>query len=412
MRIVDSLEQVRPRWLSNVSHRLAERTGVRESLLDELNRFFDLLQQAIDDRDPSRLEPLLLEWVEARTQSEVEARATSLGPLLEQILLGTFEVAGEILEAEEALNLTGALLPVFSHAFGFTSEKETELYVQFVSRELEEAKAALEQLDESKSDFIAIAAHELKTPLTLIEGYLAMLREQKPQLEQDPSAAVLLQGVDKGTGRLRDIVDDMIDVSMIDNRLLALHFQPVWVNRLLQVVKNEFTEIITQRGLVLEVRNFPGSAEMMFADEERLYQAFKNLISNAIKYTPDGGNITIDGRPLPGFLEITFSDTGIGIDPEDQNHIFEKFGRIGSPSLHSSGKTKFKGGGPGLGLPITKGIIEAHGGAIWVESPGYDEACYPGTTFHVLLPQRKEPPDDRGAQLFGPLVDELRSQKG
>jgi signal transduction histidine kinase len=412
MRIVDSLEQIRPRWLSNVSHRLAERTGVRESLLDELNRFFDLLLQAVEARDASRLDPLLGRWVQARTQSEVETRGTSLGPLLEQILLGSYEVSREILEAEEALHLTGALLPVFSHAFGFTSEKETELHVQFVSRELEEAKTALEHLDESKSDFIAIAAHELKTPLTLIEGYLAILREQKPQLDQDPSAALLLRGVDKGTGRLRDIVDDMIDVSMIDNRLLALHFQPVWINRLLQVVKNDFSQIVEKRGLILELSNFPGSAELMFADEERLYQAFKNLVSNAIKYTPDGGKITIDGRQLPGFLEITFHDTGIGIDPEDQNHIFEKFGRIGSPTLHSSGKTKFKGGGPGLGLPITKGIVEAHGGAIWVESPGYDEANYPGTTFHVLLPQRKEPPDDKGARLFGPLVEEFRAQKG
>ena len=115
------------------------------------------------------------------------------------------------------------------------------------------------------------------------------------------------------------------------------------------------------------------------------------MLTNAIKYTPDGGKISLDGRKLPGFIEVVIRDTGIGIDPEDQSIIFEKFTRLGNISLHSSGKTKFKGGGPGLGLHIAKGIIEAHGGAIWVESPGYDEETFPGSTFHILLPMLQRP---------------------
>jgi signal transduction histidine kinase len=141
--------------------------------------------------------------------------------------------------------------------------------------------------------------------------------------------------------------------------------------------------------------------ELLFADPERLYQALKNLVSNAVKYTPDGGTITIDGRMLPGFVEITVADTGIGISPEDQEIIFEKFGQLGDVSLHSSGKTKFKGGGPGLGLAITKGIIEAHDGSVWVESEGYDEIKCPGSIFHVLLPMRTQPSDPKLAKLFG-----------
>jgi signal transduction histidine kinase len=144
---------------------------------------------------------------------------------------------------------------------------------------------------------------------------------------------------------------------------------------------------------------------MMYGDAERLYQAFRNLVSNAIKFTPDGGIISIDGRKLPGFIEITVSDTGIGVSPDDQVHIFEKFRNLGNPQLHSSSKTKFKGGGPGLGLSIAKGIVEAHGGAIWVESEGYDEVKYPGSTFHVILPMRTEPPDEKIARLFRGLVD-------
>jgi signal transduction histidine kinase len=143
---------------------------------------------------------------------------------------------------------------------------------------------------------------------------------------------------------------------------------------------------------------------MFFGDPERLLQVFRNILTNAIKFTPDGGRIRIDGRMLPGFLEITCTDTGIGIDYDDQQVIFGKFGQLGSTSLHSSGKFKFKGGGPGLGLHIAKGIVEAHGGAIWVESPGYNERTCPGSTFHILIPMLREPPDVRTAKLFAPLV--------
>jgi len=171
------------------------------------------------------------------------------------------------------------------------------------------------------------------------------------------------------------------------------------------VIAQEMADYVQERNQILDIHPFPSSEEMTFGDGERLLQAFSNLFSNSIKYTPDGGKITVDGRLLPGFVEVTITDTGIGIDPEDHQRIFEKFGRLGNVALHSSSKTKFKGGGPGLGLPITKGIIEAHGGAIWVESEGYDEDKCPGSTFHILLPMRKEPPDDRMARLFKPQVE-------
>jgi signal transduction histidine kinase len=199
---------------------------------------------------------------------------------------------------------------------------------------------------------------------------------------------------------MREIVDDMIDVSQIDNHLLVLNFQPVWLNRVFNMLAADLAYIIEQRSHKLVVKSFEGSSELLFADPERLYQALKNLVSNAIKYTPDGGTITIDGRTLPGFIEITIHDTGIGISLEEQDIIFEKFGQLGNVSLHSSGKTKFKGGGPGLGLAITKGIIEAHQGSVWVESEGYDEVNCPGSTFHVLLPLRTQPSDPKLAKLF------------
>jgi signal transduction histidine kinase len=89
-------------------------------------------------------------------------------------------------------------------------------------------------------------------------------------------------------------------------------------------------------------------------------------------------------------VEIAVQDTGIGIDPQDHELVFEKFYQTGDILLHSSGKTKFKGGGPGLGLAIARGIVEAHGGRIWLESPGHNEKTYPGTTFYVRLPMNDQ----------------------
>lgn len=408
MQVTEMFDQIHPAWLSRVSHAMAEGEGVRESFLLQLDRFWESLQKAVVTGDASCLDPLLIEWAQARTQTELEEQETSLPPILRIILLLTFDVAHEALNDSDALVLIGKILPVYTYALEFTTRLETQLHIDHFSKELEKATSELKRLDKSKSDFIAVAAHELKTPLTLIEGYASMLKEQLIQ-GYDPSQIELyLQGVDTGGHRLREIVDDMIDVSMIDNNMLSINFQPLWLNRLLRIVEAEFAEPINERNQTLIINPFPGSDQMTFGDGDRLFQAFRNVIANAIKYTPDGGTITVDGRLLPGFVEVTISDDGIGIDPDDYNRIFEKFGRLGNVALHSSSKTKFKGGGPGLGLPIAKGIIEAHGGAIWVESEGYDEVKCPGSTFHILLPMRKEIPDDKIAKLFRSLNEPVR----
>jgi signal transduction histidine kinase len=116
------------------------------------------------------------------------------------------------------------------------------------------------------------------------------------------------------------------------------------------------------------------------------------LINNAVKFTPDGGRIEVWGRLVQGtdpVIEIVVADSGVGIDPADHDMVFEKFYRASSIDLHSTGDTKFMGGGPGLGLPIAKGVVEGHGGRIWVESEGYHKEVCPGSRFHVLLPLRR-----------------------
>ena len=400
MEVIESLQTIQQPWISKVSQRLATGVGIRQSFQKQITRFYDLIEEAVVTGDPKWLNPLLDEWVEARVKNEPDNRVQTLTPILDQIFQISLEVIREQLTEREALELLDLLFPIYTHSISYSSQKEADLYIDQITTRLNDAHRALERVDKTKSDFIAIAAHELKTPLTLIEGYSAMLEEQLRAVKGHPQAQILLKGIDNGTRRLRDIISDMIDVSMIDNNMLALSYQPVRISYLLESIVAEYQETVNSRRQVLDLKQFTGIQEMTFADEERLFQALQNIIANAIKYTPDGGSITIDGRLLPGFVEIIISDTGIGINPVDHDIIFEKFGRLGKVSLHSTSKTNFKGGGPGLGLPITKGIIEAHGGTIWVESDGYDEVEFPGTTFHIMLPILKQPPDGSITEMF------------
>jgi signal transduction histidine kinase len=352
--------------------------------------------------NPAWLDPAIHEWTGSPTLSDLQQSRQNVSGTLNSIISITNDIAIENLSEQDALDLLSTVTPIYTYGLEKIARLEMEARVAYITNELIEVRQTLEKLDRSKSNFISVAAHELKTPLTLIEGYTAMMRDLVTQSGNN-HIDTLFSGVNTGINRLHEIIDDMIDVSLIDNDLLSLNLQPLLLGQLLTLLQREMESAIQERRQTLEISNFSGSETWIYADSERLYQALKNVLSNAIKYTPDEGKITIDGRSLPGFIEIIVADTGIGISAENQAQIFEKFGQTGRVNLHSSGKTKFKGGGPGLGLPITRGIIEAHGGTIWAESPGYDEEKCPGSTFHILIPIRTERTDPKIAKLFSKL---------
>lgn len=269
--------------------------------------------------------------------------------------------------------------------------REMEARIAKEMETLEETNRQLERLARARSDFVNIAAHELKTPLTLLRGYTDILREEASAL-REPRLESAMAGIDRGLARLDRIVADLIDLSRIEAELLQLSFEPVSPSSLVRLVLEETQEWVEKRRQTIVVE---GVADLppIQGDARRLHQALLNVVSNSIKFTPDGGRITIRGRVLGAqgavgtdFVELVVADTGIGIAKEEQERIFEKFYRVGDVQHHSSGEYKFKGAGPGLGLPIARGIIEAHGGRIWVESEGYDEARCPGSEFHIVLP--------------------------
>ena len=408
MKAQELLARIRPALVQRISNAIARGSDAREPFVLQLRQFFDALEQAVSSGNPAWLDSILIEWASSPTLTDLQQKRNNVTELLNKIMSITNDVAMENLPQEQALDLVTTVSPIYTYGLEKIAHLEVEARVQYVSAELTAAQRQLERLDRSKSSFISIAAHELKTPLTLIEGYASMLRDIVAR-DGDEHADTLLAGINVGIRRLRQIIDDLIDVSKIDNDLLSLSMQPLRLGQLLTLLGRSLQPVIEERHLELEVRSFPGSEMWIYADAERLHQSFRNLLENAIKYTPDHGRITVDGRTLPGFIEVTVADTGIGISAENQTLIFHKYSQA-KPGLHSSGKTKFKGGGPGLGLPITRGILEAHGGTIWVESPGCDELQCPGATFHVLIPIRTEPLDPKLEKLFGsPQKAELES---
>jgi signal transduction histidine kinase len=266
-----------------------------------------------------------------------------------------------------------------------------ELLVQERTHELAQANRKLELMNISKSDFIATLAHELRTPLTLIKGYASLLQTTVKHL---PDASQLVTGILNGEERLLEVVNSILDVLKIDSQTLEVRKELTGLNMIIKSTVKEFQKVVADRHLKLNLIGLDQLPKIQ-ADPDLMSKLFAHLISNAIKYTPDGGSITVKGNLIHSntsektqnqWIQILINDTGIGIDPTHQQMIFEKFYQTGPAQLHSSSKTKFKGGGPGLGLAIAKGIMEAHGGRIWVESPGYDEQSCPGSTFHLLLP--------------------------
>ena len=277
-----------------------------------------------------------------------------------------------------------------------------------IRQNLERTATEMERLNQMKNSFLGLASHELKTPLTIIMGYVELLlSEREEPLDEDTLG--LIRHISRASDRLSEIVRDMVDVSLIDGRTIELISQDVDVNILVQRAFDKAEPHVKQReqNLKLELSN---DLPLVKCDVDRMIQALGNILGNAIKFTPDRGAIIVQTRlvhtprkpekfasggidgacslsngKVP-YVEISVCDKGIGIAETEQDAIFDNFHEVGDVAEHSSGKVAFQSRGTGLGLSIVKGIVDLHGGAVWVESPGHDPDRMPGSTFYILLP--------------------------
>jgi signal transduction histidine kinase len=216
------------------------------------------------------------------------------------------------------------------------------------------------EADDLKNTFISIISHELKTPVALIKGYAGTLRREDARWEPDTvreSAAIIEEEAD----RLTQLIDNLLDASRLQAGGLKLSRSSVALDALAKRQVELFQTQTTRHRLTVD---FPSPFPSVPADAARIEQVLNNLISNAIKYSPEGGSIRVSGRATPDGAEITVSDQGIGIPVEEQSRIFERFYRVDDALSR-------RAQGSGLGLFIAKAIVEAHGGRIGVNSaPG------------------------------------------
>jgi len=229
------------------------------------------------------------------------------------------------------------------------------------------------EAERTRLELMATLSHELRMPLTSIKGYATAL--MLPEMHWDAAQqADFLRRIDEECINMEVMIRDILDSSLISVDHLSIDPEPVRLDHIVRDVTGETQRRVIDHQLVEE---FPPDFPIVMGDMRWIKQVFRNILDNAIKYSPDGGLIVIRGSVRPTDVVISIADQGIGISPEDQIPLFEKFYRV------KQGNYRFPG--TGLGLPAARSIIEAHGGKIWVESK-----LGQGTTVYLSLPKAKE----------------------
>lgn len=229
----------------------------------------------------------------------------------------------------------------------------------------------LKRLEEIRKDFVANVSHELRTPISSIKGYAETLLDGK--VDSEATAKEFLNIIYQDTNRLANLIDDLLDLSKIESGKMTMELKALDIAPIVKRCKNVLSNLSKEKSLSIEV-DIPNDLPKVKGDEKRLSQVFLNLLDNAIKYTPEGGSVTVRASRKDDVVRIDISDTGIGIPDKDLPRIFERFYRVDKARSRELG-------GTGLGLSIVKHIVQAHSGQVWVEStPGH------GSIFSFTIP--------------------------
>ena len=236
--------------------------------------------------------------------------------------------------------------------------------------QLEQQNLAIQEANRLKTEFVSMVSHELRTPLTSIQGFADLLLEDQQIAGEERESLI---AVKKNSDRMLGLINDLLDLSRMEAGKIDIHRTSLDLARLIQEVAGSLRPLIEAKRQRLRF-DIGEALPLVWADQDRVTQILTNLISNAHKYTPVEGSITVAARRDNGFVRVDISDTGIGLSPEDQAQLFTQFFRAPAGSPQAAG-------GTGLGLAITRSLVELHGGRITVSSvPGQ------GSTFSFSLP--------------------------
>ena len=276
-------------------------------------------------------------------------------------------------------NFHSRLREVHRGEFGLLSSKlnETSAKLERTVQQLQSEHAELEKLERVRKDFVINVSHELRTPLASIQGYTETLIDGA--LDDRANNMRFLGIIRHNAERLARLTSDLLTLSRIELNRHDFKFAACHINELMADVLDMMRPIAEKDNVSLVQQSAPEGTEVR-CDPEALNQILSNLLDNAVKYTPEHGTITVGVRPHPGdsgTIEVFVRDTGVGIPPEDQSRLFERFYRVDKARSRELG-------GTGLGLAIVKHLVRAHGGEVWVESE-----LNRGSTFSFTLPLEK-----------------------
>jgi signal transduction histidine kinase len=231
-----------------------------------------------------------------------------------------------------------------------------------------EANSNLEKIDRTKTEFLSIVSHEFRTALTGIQGFSELIRDGGLEVEEVRAyGGYIFNDAD----RVNRLIGDMLDLDRMESGRMTMRTADVDINDVL-------TEVVSRAAPSATAVEFKSDLDprlpIVTGDRDRLIQVVSNLVNNAVKYSPEGGVVTVVSRGDGGYALTSVSDTGLGIPPDEIGHVFERFRRVRSGAAQSIP-------GTGLGLAIVKQIVEMHGGKIWVES-----AVGHGSSFHFTIP--------------------------
>jgi two-component system sensor histidine kinase GlrK len=234
----------------------------------------------------------------------------------------------------------------------------------------------LKMVDKMKSDFFSSMSHELRTPLTSIKEGISLLQDGAGGAISDKQKRLLVI-LSEESKRLIELVNSVLDLSKMEAGMMTYTFEKTSLVPLIEKTMMEMGPLVEAKKITLEAK-IDKELPAIKMDRERILQALRNLIGNAVKFTPEGGNVRISAKHVNGEVRVSVADTGTGISKENLATIFEKFQQA---YLKSSDQSKGMMKGTGLGLAIVKHIVTAHGGKVWAESELGE-----GSSFIFILP--------------------------
>lgn len=349
-------------WLAYSLKYSVERAKIERKLRQREGRLRDILEKSPDGFMVTRQDGRVMfanhgaEVIFGRKREELAKQPFPLETDTEKII------------ETELRRLDGKKIPLELRAV--TTSWDSEPCRLVILRDLSPIRA----LQRSRDEFISMVSHELRSPLTVVKEALDLIYDGVVGEVTERQKEILKMGRDN-VSRLNRLTDGLLDITKIEAGVMPLDISLTDLGGLLKGTETDYSHLAGERHIRL-TSAISGPLLSTYCDAEKVREVLVNLVSNALKFTPDGGGITLSIRPWEGEALLCVEDSGPGIEPEDVPRLFNKFAQLG-------GKRPPGAKGTGLGLAISKGIIEMHGGRIWVESqPGK------GSKFYILLPVR------------------------